>query len=149
MLRASALAFGLALVAAGGSSAEIVARGVQDGMLALGANGTPSVAYVRGTKVVLSTRAGKDRWRATNIGSAPAGSQVKAFTVGSRGPVALVQSADGRRIFLVRRVPVGWQTIRIAGSLPRRRAPRLAGPRARQEGPAGRRLHALEQRELQ
>ena len=87
-------------------------------MLALGANGTPSVAYVRGTKVVLSTRAGKDRWRATNIGSAPAGSQVKAFTVGSRGPVALVQSADGRRIFLVRRVPVGWQTIRIAGSLP-------------------------------
>ena len=87
-------------------------------MLALGANGTPSVAYVRGTKVVLSTRAGKDRWRATNIGSASAGSQVKAFTVGSRGPVALVQSADGRRIFLVRRVPVGWQTIRIAGSLP-------------------------------
>ena len=118
MLRASALAFGLALAAAGGSSAEIVARGVQDGMLALGANGTPSVAYVRGTKVVLSTRAGKDRWRATNIGSASAGSQVKAFTVGSRGPVALVQSADGRRIFLVRRVPVGWQTIRIAGSLP-------------------------------
>ena len=118
MLRASALAFGLALAAAGGSSAEIVARGVQDGMLALGANGTPSVAYVRGTKVVLSTRAGKDRWRATNIGSASAGSQVKAFTVGSRGPVALVQSADGRKIFLVRRVPVGWQTIRIAGSLP-------------------------------
>ncbi len=87
-------------------------------MLALGANGTPSVAYVRGTKVVLSTRVGKDRWRATNIGSASAGSQVKAFTVGSRGPAALVQSADGRRIFLVRRVPVGWQTIRIAGSLP-------------------------------
>ncbi len=118
MLRASALAFGLALAAAGGSSAEIVARGVQDGMLALEANGTPSVAYVRGTKVVLSTRAGKNRWRATNIGSASAGSQVKAFTVGSRGPVALVQSADGRKIFLVRRVPVGWQTIRIAGSLP-------------------------------
>ena len=118
MLRASALAFGLALVVAGGSSAELVARGVQDGMLALGTNGTPYVVYVRGTKVVLSTRAGKDRWRSTNIGSAPAGSQVKAFTVGSHGPVALVQSADGRRIFLVRRVPVGWQTIRIAGSLP-------------------------------
>jgi hypothetical protein len=117
MLRASALAFGLALVAAGGSSAEIVARGVQDGMLALGANGTPYVAYVHGTKVVLTARTGKDRWRATNIGSAAAGSQVKAFTVGSRGPVALVQTADGRKIFLVRRVQVGWQTIRIAGSL--------------------------------
>jgi len=87
-------------------------------MLALGAKGTPHAAYVRGTKVVLSTRTAKGRWRSSNIGSASAGSQVKAFTVGSRGPVALVQSADGRRIFLVRRVTVGWQTIRIAGSLP-------------------------------
>jgi hypothetical protein len=117
MLRASALAFGLALVAAGGSSAEIVARGVQDGMLALGANGTPYVAYVRGTKVVVSTRNAKGRWRAANISSAAAGSQVKAFAVGARGPVALVQSADGRKLFLVRRITVGWQTIRLDGNL--------------------------------
>jgi hypothetical protein len=117
MLRASALAFGLALVAAGGSSAEIVARGVHDGMLALGANGTPYVAYVRGTKVVISTRTGKGRWRAENIGSAAAGSEVKAFTVGARGPVALVQSADGRKILLVRRITIGWQTIRLDGNL--------------------------------
>ena len=86
-------------------------------MLALGTGGKPFVAYVHGTTVVLSTRAAKDNWQATNISTAPAGSQVKAFTVGSRGPVALVQSADGRKIFLVRRVPVGWQTIRITGNL--------------------------------
>ena len=117
MLRASALAFGLALVAAGGSSAEIVARSVQDGMLALGAGGKPFAAYVQGTKIVLSTRTAPGKWRAKTIGSAPAGSQVKAFTVGSRGPVALVQSADGRKILLVRRVPVGWQTIRLTRNL--------------------------------
>jgi hypothetical protein len=118
MLRASALAFGLALVAVGGSSAEVVSRSVQDGLLGLGAGGKPYVVYVRGTRVVLAKRVAKGDWQATTIGSAAAGSQVKAFAVGSRGPVALVGTADGRRIFLVRRVPVGWQTTRIAGSLP-------------------------------
>ncbi len=118
MLRASALAFGLALVVAGGSSAEIVARGVQDGMLALGATGRRTSRTSAGTKVVVSTRNGKGRWRAANISSAAAGSKVMAFAVGARGPVALVQSADGRKLFLVRRITVGWQTIRLDGNLP-------------------------------
>src|SRR4249920_778102 len=117
MLRASVLAFGLALVAAGGASAEIVARGVHDGMLAVGSRGAPYVAYVQGAKVVLSTRKAKNRWRAVRIGSAPPGSKVMAFAVGAKGPVALVQTADDRRLFLVRRVLFGWQTIRLATGL--------------------------------
>ena len=36
------------LIAPGRASADVVARGVHDGSLALGAKGTPYVAYVRG-----------------------------------------------------------------------------------------------------
>jgi hypothetical protein len=120
MLRLAALATGLALalVAAESASAEIVARGVRDGLLALGPKGTPSVAFVRGTKVVVSTRLAKRKWQAASAATVTSGSQVMAFAVGRAGPVALVQSADNRRLFLVRRHGVGWQTVRVAGGLP-------------------------------
>ena len=49
----SAVACAGALFAAGTAQAEIVARNAADGLLALNAKGTPSVAYVRGTRVVV------------------------------------------------------------------------------------------------
>jgi hypothetical protein len=116
MLRSAALAFGLALAAAGSASAELVARGVQDGMLSLGPKGTPYVAYVRSGKVVVAHRA-KKRWRAERAAVVGAGWQVRALeTRGS--PIVLAQSRDLRRIVLLRRVLLGWQTIRIAPRLP-------------------------------
>jgi hypothetical protein len=87
-------------------------------MLALAPNGTPHVAHVRGTNLVISTRVREDRWRAANAGSVPAGSSVMAFRVGEKGPVALVQSADDRTLLLVRARASGWQRIRLAGDLP-------------------------------
>ncbi len=117
MLRSAALAFGLALVAAGSASAELVARGVRDGALALGPKGTPYVAYVRGTSLVIAARGSKG-WRAQTADSVASGSQVMAFEVGAAGPVALVQSADSRQLALVRRVTVGWQSIPIVRRLP-------------------------------
>jgi hypothetical protein len=78
---------------------------------------TPSVAYVRGTKALVATRLSAGRWRAVKIAAVPAGSSVKAFAVGAKGPVALVQNADDRAIFAVRKRGSGWQTIRIAGGL--------------------------------
>jgi hypothetical protein len=117
-MRRLVLAFAIALAVVGGASAEVVARGVQNGMLALGPKGTPFVAYVRGSGLLIATRASKGRWRATRADSVSAGSQVMAFTVGVTGPVALVQSADDRTLVLVRRRAVGWQTTRLAGALP-------------------------------
>src|SRR3954447_11761346 len=117
MLRWAALAFGLALFAAGSASAELVARGVQDGVLALGPKGTPHVAYVRGDRVVVASR-GERRWRSETAARLPSGSQGRALGVGAAGPVALVQGADSRRVLLLRRSLLGWQTIRVVPRLP-------------------------------
>jgi hypothetical protein len=114
----AALGFAFALIGAPGAHAELVARGVQQGTLALDAKGRPLVAYVRGTNLTIETRVAKGRWRAENAGAVTAGSRVMAFKIGSSGPVALVRSADARTLVLIRSRAVGWQRIRLAGSLP-------------------------------
>ena len=104
------------LCAAGTARAEIVAPNAADGQLALNAKGTPSVAYVRGTRVVVATRAGNGKWRAVNAASTTSGATVKAFKIGAAGPVALVQSSDDRTLVVVRKRgstrgrPFGLQT---------------------------------------
>src|SRR5947207_14884695 len=97
MLRSAALAFGLALAAAGSASAELVARGVQDGALALGPKGTPYVAFVRGSKVVVAHRAGK-RWSSEVADGVTDGWQVQAFEAGRARPVVVVHGADTRQV---------------------------------------------------
>jgi hypothetical protein len=114
MLRSAALGAAIALVSAGGASAEIVARGVQDGLLALNGKAVPSVAFVRGPTLYVSKRSAAGRWTAAAAASVSPGSTVTAFDVGPAGPVVLVESADVRTLLLVRRQSVGWQTIRLA-----------------------------------
>ena len=115
MLRSAALVAAIALVAAGGASAETVARGSGFGLLALDARGTPSVAYVHGDALVVATRTKANQWARAEAASVPTGSSVMAFSIGAQGPVLLVGSADERKIFLVRRRSVGWQTVLVAG----------------------------------
>jgi hypothetical protein len=115
----AALALAFVLIAAGGASADLVARGVHDGALALDARGKPYVAYVRGKSLVVATRSGPGRWRAQVADSVSTGSQVMAFEVGAAGPVALVLSADSRRLNLVRKGLLGWQSIRVNTKLGR------------------------------
>jgi hypothetical protein len=113
MLILAALGCFVAVIGVRDASAEIVARRVADGMLALDPKGTPSVAYVRGTNALISTRAKNGNWRAVKAGRVSSGSTVKAFKIGKNGPVALVQSADDRSLVAVRRRVSGWQTVRI------------------------------------
>ena len=113
MLILAALGGIVAVVGVRDASAEIVVRGVSDGMLALDPKGTPAVAYVRGADAVIATRLTNGKWRAVKVGRVPAGSTVKAFKIGKNGPVALVQSADDRSLVAVRRRGSGWQTVRI------------------------------------
>lgn len=117
MFRSAALGAAIALVAAGGASAEIVARGVQDGLLALDAKAAPSVAFVRGPALYVSTRSRAGRWVTAKAAAVSPGSTVTAFDVGAAGPVVLVESADVRTLLLVRPRSVGWQTVRLAGGL--------------------------------
>ena len=114
MLRSAALVAAIALVAAGGASAETVARGAAFGLLALDAKGIPSVAYVKGSTLVVATRAKPGTWTRAVVASVPSGSSAMAFSIGRRGPAVLVQSADDRTLLLVRRQSVGWQTVTIA-----------------------------------
>jgi hypothetical protein len=114
MLRSAACLAAIALVTAGGASAEVVARGVQDGLLALDAKGAPTVAWVHNSTLFVATRSVAHRWTRTAAASVPPGSSAVALDVGAAGPVALVQSGDDRTIELVRRQSVGWQTIRLA-----------------------------------
>lgn len=114
MLRSAALGAAIALVSAVGASAEVVARGVQDGFLALNGKAMPSVAFVRGSTLYVSTRSATGKWTPAAAASVSPGSTVTAFKVGSAGPVVLVESADVRTLLLVRRRSVGWQTIRLA-----------------------------------
>jgi hypothetical protein len=120
MLRTAASAFALALIAAGSSSAGLVARGVHDGLLALGARGVPNVAYVRGTNAEVATRLPGGGWRAAVVAKVPGRSQIVALKVGPRGPVALVESPDLKKLWLVRRAGPAWQVIRLGGMLPAR-----------------------------
>jgi hypothetical protein len=119
MLGPAALAFAFVLLAPGRASAEVVARGVHDGSLALGPKGTPYVAYVKGKSLFIATRTVRGRWRAEVADSVSIGSQVRAFEVGRGGPVALVVSADSRRLDLVRKRLLGWQSVRINAKLGR------------------------------
>src|SRR5438034_4504379 len=117
MLGPAALALALVLVAPGRASADIVARGVHDGSLAADAKGTPYVAYLRGKSLVVATRTAPGRWHAEVADSVSTGSHLMAFEVGRTGPVALVLSADSRRLSLVRKGLVGWQSIRVNARL--------------------------------
>jgi hypothetical protein len=114
-----ALALAFVLIAASRASADVVARGVHDGSLALDARGKPYVAYVRGKSLVVATRTGAGRWQAEVADRVSTGSKLVAFEVGAQGPVALVMSADSRRLNLVRKRLLGWQSIRLNAKLAR------------------------------
>jgi hypothetical protein len=114
MIRSAVLAFVAALVAAGGASAEVVARGVDDGLLALNAKGAPSVAFVRGSTLVVASRSARGRWTQAKAASVSPGSAVMAFEIGAAGPVLLVENADSTTLRLVQRRSVGWQSVTLA-----------------------------------
>ena len=119
MLRSAALVAALALAAAGGASAETVARGTGFGLLVVDATGVPSVAYVRGSELVVASRTRANDWARAAAASVSPGSSVMAFATGAQGPVLLVGSADSRKLLLVRRRSVGWQTVVVASVGPR------------------------------
>ena len=73
----------LALVVAEGAAGELVARGVQDGMLTTTRGGHPVVAYVRGTSLRIATRTAPSRWRATRAATVARGSTVVALASGA------------------------------------------------------------------
>ena len=117
-MRRLLLAGALSLVLAGSASAEVVAPGVQDGQLAMTRAGKPVVAYVRGTSLAIATRMGVNRWRTTRPASVSRGSTVVALEAGAAGTVALVQSADARRLLLVRQAGPGWAVTQLGGRFP-------------------------------
>jgi hypothetical protein len=116
-VRTLLVAAAAALLLAEGAAAEVVARGVQDGTLATTRAGRPVVAYIRGTSLSVATRTGVRRWRTVRAAAVARGSTVAALESGAAGTVVLVQSADARRLQLVRRAGPGWAVTELAGRL--------------------------------
>ena len=90
MLRSAAFVAAIALVTAGGASAEVVARGVQDGLLALDAKGTPSVAWVHHSTLFVGTRAPTGTWTRKATATVPPGSIAPLRYSGRSGRMAAV-----------------------------------------------------------
>ena len=116
-MKALLAAAALALVVAEGAAGEVVARGVQDGLVTTTRAGRPLVAYVRGTSLSVATRTGPRRWRTTRAATVARGSSVVALESGAAGTVAVVESADERRLLLVRQAGPGWAVTALTGRL--------------------------------
>jgi hypothetical protein len=108
----------LAFVFTGSAQAELVARHVQDGMLALGRDGKPYVAFVRGSSLDIAERTASGRWRTSKVANVSPGSVLVAFATGRAGPVALVERADARTLTLVRASGPGWVASPLVSGLP-------------------------------
>src|SRR6266542_3942754 len=100
-MRSAGLVAAVALVLAGGASAQVVAPHVQDGELAVAPDGTPFVAYVRASTLRIASRAGNGRWRTRRAASVTPGSALVAFDAGRAGPVAVLLGPDERSLVLV------------------------------------------------
>ncbi len=100
-MRSAGLVAAVALVLAGGASAQVVAPHVQDGELAVAPDGTPFVAYVRASTLRIASRAGNGRWRTRRAASVAPGSALVAFDAGRAGPVAVLLGPDERSLVLV------------------------------------------------
>src|SRR5919201_688841 len=107
----------IALSLAGGASAEVVARGVHDGMVAVAPGGTPLVAYMRGTSLDRATRAG-GRWHTARVCRVAPGSTLVAFAAGAAGAFALVRDTDERTLLLLQRRAGAWRGTQLVGRLP-------------------------------
>ena len=108
----------LAFVFAGNAQAELVARHVQDGMLAVGRSGKPYVAFVRGRSLEIAERTAPGRWRASKVAAVSPGSVLVDFAVGRAGPVALVERADARTLTVARAAGPGWVSTTLVSRLP-------------------------------
>jgi hypothetical protein len=102
-MRSVGLVLAAALAFAGGASAQVIAPNVQDGELAVSPNGTPFVAYVRGSTLRIASRAANGRWRTRQAGPVASGGALVALAAGKAGPVAVLLGPDGRSLVLVQR----------------------------------------------
>jgi hypothetical protein len=114
-----AAVFAAALVAAGGASAEVVARGVADGMVAVSPRGGSAVAYARGRVLFVARRTDAGNWRPDRVARLGTGSTLAAFAVGPAGPVVLVTGPGERTLTLYRRGQRGWRATPIVARLGR------------------------------
>jgi hypothetical protein len=116
-MKFAVVAVAVALAAPAGASAELVARGVPDGLLAVAPGGAPSVAFARGENVFVSTRVGRDRWHAKQVARVARGSTLASFAAGVAGPALLVLGPDDRSLTVVHRVARTWRSTRIVARL--------------------------------
>jgi hypothetical protein len=113
-MRSAGVVVAAALALAGGASAQVVARHVQDGELAVAPTGKPYVAYVRSSTLRIASRGAKGRWLTRQAGSVTPGAALVAFEAGKLGPVAVILAPESRGLVVVQ----GRRRTQLAAGLP-------------------------------
>ena len=96
------------LAAAATASAELVARGVPNGLLAVSPIGRPLVAYLDGRKLIVARRVATGEWRRETAAVLAKHSSLAAFAASTPGPVAVIVGPGQRTLFVVRRKGDRW-----------------------------------------
>ena len=94
----------------GSAVAELVAPGVTEGKLAVAADGTPSVSWLDGRRVLVANRGG-GAWSSAAIATVP---DAEARIAGATPGAVLVESRRGSWIRLVVRSGNRWRALRVA-----------------------------------
>ncbi len=111
------LAAAAALVVCATASAELVAPGVEDGLVAVTPNGAAVVSFFRGDQLIVRTRGAAGRWRTDRIARFPAKSSLVGLRAGASGAVLVVVGPSPRTLSLVRRHGARWQVVPVVGRL--------------------------------
>jgi hypothetical protein len=116
--RAALLVVVLALVAPAAAHAELVASRVDSAGLALAPDGSPRVAYVVGTSLLVATRSSAGVWTSQRVARLPgSGGSIAGIVVARSGRVAvLAEASTGRWLVLYERLGT---TKRLTSLLPR------------------------------
>jgi len=107
----------VALAVAGSAAAELVAKGVPDGLLAVSPAGRAFVAYLQGDAVVLAQRTRPGQWQRETAGRVARGSSLAAFSAGAAGPVAVLVDPARRTLLVFRKHGGRWTRTVLEGRL--------------------------------
>jgi hypothetical protein len=117
--RRVALLVVIGLVAAPAAHAEIVTRDATAGALAAGPNGSPRVAYVVGSDLLVAARAAGGDWTAQRAAPLPGpDALVTGLAVDGAGrATALAEDLRGRWLVVARQTTAGWRSTRLVRSV--------------------------------
>jgi hypothetical protein len=118
------------------AQAELVpgSAGATDSLLAVGADGSPQVAFVAANgAIVLAARSADGTWTEQTLPTLAGPRALVGLALGPTGAVVLTETTDGSRLTLAEQRPTGWQ-VRTVAAAPRNGVLGIGGLAIGQDG---------------